>query len=87
MIESLYKAHENCEMVVNYDRCNTHGRPSLCCATCTDKKGRPQWIDWISREYEDYYIEALCCEVIEPEPYSGSLIEALKQSSKSKQTP
>lgn len=64
MQNNLYELHKNCEMLVNYVRTNTHGRPSLCCATCKDKHGRPQWIDWISKENEDYLIEGLCVDVV-----------------------
>ena len=66
MQNKLYEEHKNCEMIVNYQRCNAHGRPSLCCAEHTDKKGRPQWIDWVASADEDYLIEGLCCEVLHP---------------------
>ena len=66
MQNKLYELHKDCEMIVNYQRCNTHGRPALCCATHKDKKGRHQWIDWVSKDSEDYLIEGLCCEVLKP---------------------
>jgi hypothetical protein len=64
MQNKLYKKHKDCEMMVNYIRCNAHGRPSMCCAVHKDKLGRPQWIDWLSREKEDYLIEGMCVTVI-----------------------
>ena len=70
MQNKLYELHKNCDMIVNYQRCNAHGRPSLCCATHKDKKGRHQWIDWVSKDSEDYLVEGLCCEVLEVEPFS-----------------
>lgn len=68
MQNKLYELHKDCDMVVNYTRCNAHARPSLCCATCKDKHGRHQWIDWINKEDEDYLVEGLCLDVIKQEP-------------------
>jgi len=70
MQNNLYELHKDCEMVVNYTRCNAHSRPSLCCATCKDKLGRHQWIDWINKELEDYLLEGLCLDVVKTQPVS-----------------
>ena len=64
MQNNLYEIHKDCEMIINYVRCNAHGRPSLCCKEHKDKHGRPQWIDWVSKESEDYLIEGLCIDFI-----------------------
>mgnify|MGYP003634373112 CR=1 FL=1 len=78
MQNKLFDQHKDCEMVVNYTRKNAHDRPSLCCATHKDKKGRPQWIDWISHDEEDYLVEGLCLEVIVAEPLDLHAVMSFK---------
>ena len=73
MQNKLYEQHKDCEMLVNYSRCNAHTQPSLCCATHTDRKGRPQWIDWIAKEDLDFLIEGMCCKVITAEKISDTI--------------
>lgn len=64
MQNNLYELHKHCEMLIDYTRINAHHRPALCCATCVDKKGRPQWIDWVAKQDEDYLIEGLCVDTV-----------------------
>ena len=47
MKQSLVKKHHNCELVINWARTNNFS-PALVCANHRDKKGRHQYIDWIS---------------------------------------
>ena len=77
MQNNLYEQHKDCEMIINYARCNAHQRPSLCCAEHKDKHGRPQWIDWVCKESEDYLIEGLCCDIIGEPPKYDTINQAL----------
>ena len=85
MQNNLYEIHKHCEMLINYTRLNAHKRPALCCATCKDKKGRPQWIDWVAIEDEDYLVEGLCVEQLKPElgehDYPLNMQEFMKKNS------
>jgi len=73
MQNNLYEIHKHCEMLVNYSRLNAHKRPALCCAICKDKHGRPQWIDWVAKENEDYLVEGLCLDTIESKTVNTAL--------------
>ena len=47
-----HHTHENCEMVIDVNRRDHYGQPALCCSEHMDKKGRPTWIDWLSKTDE-----------------------------------
>ena len=49
MRPSLFEKHKHCEVFVNWDRTNAGGQPALCCANCLDRKGKPQYLDWLSK--------------------------------------
>ena len=63
--------HENCQVVINTARTNTHGLPALCCKHHRDKHNQLCWIKWLNKKELNYLTYMLHIEHVYDTTYDS----------------